>query len=61
MAYLWDQQRQSLGEYLRRNGIVITVLFLLVAALIFWLYALSQQSRPFVVTMSSMPIPKAST
>ncbi|MDQ6979457.1 MAG: DUF2333 family protein [Mariprofundaceae bacterium] len=61
MAYLWDQQRQTLGKLLRRNGIVIAVLLLLFAALTFWLYTLSQQSSPFIVAMNSMTMPKSST
>ncbi len=48
----------NIREFLLRHGLTLAGVVLLLSLLGFWLYALSQQSRPFVVAMDSMPAPK---
>ena len=45
------------AAFWQRYRLIILVILLIPGLMSFWLYALSQQSRPFVVAMASMPVP----
>ncbi len=61
MAYTWPKFESERFDFFRNNSVVLLVVILLLALLSFWLFALSQQSRPFIVTtIHAESTPKAS-
>lgn len=62
MAYAWSKFGRGTTNFFQRNTMILLLALLLFALLSFWLYALSQQTRPFVVAMvHGSSVPKAST
>ncbi|MDQ6976052.1 MAG: DUF2333 family protein [Mariprofundaceae bacterium] len=50
MAYTWPKFGKQRFDFFQKNSVILLAVILLLALLSFWVYALSQQTRPFIVT-----------